>query len=116
MVDPATRQVRIYVGVPNPDRGLVAGLFAEGRVATDTKRAVAIPVTAVDSRGTTPKVHRVKGGRVAEVNVHLGMRDEAAELVEVQSGLAQGDTLLLGSAQGVTPGTRVRVIAEEARR
>ena len=37
VVDPATRQVRIYVAIPNPEQALVAGLFAEGRVATDTQ-------------------------------------------------------------------------------
>ncbi len=114
VVDPSTRQVRIYVAIPNLDQALVAGLFAEGRVATDTKRAVAVPLSAIDSRGTTPTVHVLKGGRVRESQVLLGVRDEAAELVEVQSGVADGDTLLLGSAQGVTPGSRVRVLQEEA--
>jgi RND family efflux transporter MFP subunit len=115
-VDPATRQVRIYVNVPNPDRSLVAGLFAEGRVATDARRAVAVPVSAVDHRGTAPVIHRVKGGKVDVVSVQLGVSDEAAELVEVSAGLAQGDTVLLGSAQGVTPGTAVRVTQDEVRR
>ena len=78
MVDSATRQVRIYVDIPNPTSTLVAGLFAEGRVAMDTKRAVAVPVTAVDSRGTTPVVHLLKGGRVQEAPVKLGVRDEVA--------------------------------------
>ena len=116
MVDSTTRQVRIYVAIPNLDQALVAGLFAEGRVATDTKRAVAVPVTAIDSRGNTPKVHLLKRGRVTESQVQTGMRDEAAELVEIQAGVAAGDTLLLGSAQGVTPGSRVRVLQEEAGR
>jgi RND family efflux transporter MFP subunit len=116
VVDPATRQVRIYVSIPNVDQSLAAGLFAEGRVATDTKRAVAVPVTAVDSRGTTPTLHLIKQGRIAEVPVKLGVRDEAAELVEVLSGAAEGDTVLLGSAQGLTAGTRVQVLRQEARR
>jgi RND family efflux transporter MFP subunit len=115
-VDPATRQVRIYVNVPNADQSLVAGLFAEGRVATDARRAVAVPLSAVDRRGTTPVIHRVKGGKVDVVPVQLGVSDEAAELVEVSAGLAQGDTVLLGSAQGVTPGTAVRVTQDEVRR
>ena len=114
VVDPATRQIRIYVGIPNQDQSLVAGLFAEGRVATDTKKAVAVPLAAVDSRGNTPTLHVLKAGRVNESPVQLGMRDEAAELVEVVAGVADGDTVLLGSAQGVTPGSRVRVLGEEA--
>ena len=116
VVDPATRQVRIYVTIPNEEQSLVAGLFAEGRVATDTKRAVAVPVTAIDSRGTSPTVHLLKRGRVAEVPVRLGVRDEEAELVEVLAGVAAGDTLLLGSAQGVTAGSRVQVLQQEAER
>jgi RND family efflux transporter MFP subunit len=116
VVDPATRQVRIYVAIPNLDRSLVAGLFAEGRVATDTRRAVAVPVGAIDSRGNTPTLHVLKAGRVTESPVQLGVRDEAAELVEIQAGVAEGDTVLLGSAQGITPGSRVRVLREQAGR
>ncbi len=116
VVDPTTRQVRIYVAIPNLDQRLAAGLFAEGRVATDTKRAVAVPVTAVDSRGTSPTLHLLKRGHVAEVPVKLGVRDEVAEIVEIQAGVAAGDTVLLGSAQGVTAGSRVRVLQEEASR
>lgn len=113
VVDSSTRQVRIYVTIPNLDQTLVAGLFAEGRVATDTKRAVAVPVSAVDSRGNKPTLHLIKVGRVAESPVELGVRDEEAELVEVIAGAAEGDTVLLGSAQGITPGSRVRVLQEE---
>jgi RND family efflux transporter MFP subunit len=115
-VDSATRQVRIYVTVPNAEETLVAGLFAEGRVATDARRAVSVPLSAVDRRGTAPVIHRVKSGKVDVVTVQLGVTDEAAELIEVSAGLAQGDTVLLGSAQGVTPGTAVRVTQDEVRR
>lgn len=115
-VDPATRQVRIYVGIPNAEESLVAGLFAEGRVATDKRRAIAVPLSAVDSRGTSPAIHRLKHGKVDVVPVQLGVRDEAAELVEIAAGLAQGDTVLLGSAQGITEGTPVRITQEEVSR
>jgi hypothetical protein len=77
---------------------------------------VAVPLTAIDSRGTSPVVHQLKQGRVVETPVQLGLRDEAAELVEIRTGVAAGDTLLLGSAQGVAPGSKVRVMEEEARR
>ncbi len=70
----------------------------------------------MDTRGTSPVVHRLKGGRVVETPVQLGLRDEVAELVEIRSGVSPGDTVLLGSAQGVAPGSRVRVLEEEAQR
>jgi len=112
-VDPATRQVRIYVAIPNADQSLVSGLYAEGRVATDARRSVAVPTSAVDRRGTAPVVHRLKAGKVEVVPVRLGVRDEATELVEILSGITPGDTVLLGSAQGVTEGAAVRITDEE---
>jgi RND family efflux transporter MFP subunit len=111
-VDPATRQVRIYVVIPNVEQSLVAGLYAEGRVATDARRAVAVPTSAVDHRGTAPVIHRLKGGKVQVVPVRVGVRDEATELVEIHSGITPGDTVLLGSAQGVTEGAAVRITGE----
>jgi RND family efflux transporter MFP subunit len=115
-VDSATRQVRIYVTIPNAEESLVSGLFAEGRVATDARRAIAVPVSAIDRRGTSPVIHRIKEGKVQVVPVQLGVEDEAAELVEVHAGVVQGDTVLLGSAQAVTEGSPVRVTQEEVSR
>jgi RND family efflux transporter MFP subunit len=110
--DPATRQVRIYVTIPNKDEGLVAGLFTEGRVESQRKRTLAIPITALDPRGTSAEILRLENARVQRVRVELGIRDLAAEMVEVVSGLAAGDTVLLGSAQGLAAGTVVRIQGE----
>ena len=115
-VDPATGQVRIYVTIPNEEESLVAGLFAEGRVATDVREAVSVPLAAVDQRGTEPVLHLLKGGRLRHTPVRLGVRDEATDLVEVAEGITAGDTVLLGSAQGVVEGAAVRVSREEVRR
>ena len=112
-VDPETRQVRIYVVIPNAGQSLVSGLYAEGRVATDTRRAVAVPTSAVDRRGTAPVIHRLKAGKVVVVPVQLGVRDEASELVEIHSGITPGDTVLLGSAQGIAEGAPVRITQEQ---
>lgn len=109
VADPATRQVRIYISIPNAGSTLVSGLFAEGRVASESRSAAVVPMSAVDERSLRPFVMRLKGGKVAKVDVTLGLRDEATESVEVQTGLVAGDTLLLGAARGITPGTPVRV-------
>ncbi len=116
VADPATRQVQIYATVPNADRTLVGGLFAEGRVATESKQALTVPASAVENRGITPMVRLLKDGRVAEAQVALGVRDEAAELIEIKSGIVEGDTVLFGTTQAVTPGVRVRVLQDEAKR
>ena len=109
--DPTTRQVKITAAIPNVGNTLVGGLFAEGRVATESKHAPMVPVTAVDERGLRPTVVRLRNGRIEKVEVGLGIRDAAAETVEITSGVAAGDTVLLGAARGITPGTPVKVSA-----
>jgi membrane fusion protein (multidrug efflux system) len=107
--DPATGQVRIYASIPNAGGQLVSGLFAQGRVATETRRALSAPVSAIDQRALKPFVVRLKGGKTERVEVTIGVRDEERERVELVGNVAAGDTLLLGAAQGITAGTVVKV-------
>jgi len=107
--DPATRQVRVFISIPNAQGTLVGGLFANGRLAAESRTGLIAPVTAVDSRSNVPAVFRIKGGKVERVPVTLGLRDEGTEKIEIASGVQAGDTLLLGAAQGITPGTIVKV-------
>ena len=107
--DPTTRQVRIYVSIPNAGRTLVGGLFASGRMSTAARTGLVVPTSAVDVRGTSPAVVRIRGGKAEKVQVQVGVTDKSSETVEVLAGLQAGDTLLLGAAQGITPGTPVRV-------
>ena len=109
--DPTTRQVKITAAIPNAGNTLVGGLFAEGRVSTESKVAPMVLVSAVDERGLRPSAVRLKNGRIEKVEVSLGIRDAAAETVEITAGLVPGDTLLLGAARGISPGTPVRVSA-----
>jgi hypothetical protein len=97
------------VSVPNASNNLVAGLFADGRIATERRTGLTTPYSAVDLRGLRPTVLRLKNGVAERVEVTLGVRDEQLERYELVSGVVQGDTLLIGAAQGITPGTVVRV-------
>ncbi len=115
-VDPATRQVKILVSVPNPRQTLVMGLFAEGRVITSSHRGLTVPKAAVDVRGVRPSVVQLKDGRLVHTEIAIGLEDAAAEQVEVVSGLAAGDTIILGSSRGIPAGTpaRVQAVAERS--
>jgi membrane fusion protein (multidrug efflux system) len=108
-VEQGTGQVRIVVAVPNATSNLVGGLFADGRIASERRQGLTAPYSAVDLRGLKPTVLRLKGGVAERVEVALGVRDEDKERYELVSGVAAGDTLLIGAAQGITPGTAVRV-------
>jgi RND family efflux transporter MFP subunit len=108
--DATTRQVPIYVSIPNVGGRLVAGLFAEGRVVSQSASGIVVPSNAVNTTDPSmPWVLRVTNGKTERVNVTLGLRDPRTELVNVASGLNEGDVLLRGASQGITPGTPVKV-------
>lgn len=111
-VDPATRQVRIYVAIPNVAGRLVAGLFAQGRVSTEQRHALAVPLSGIDLKAASPSVRRLRAGRVELVAVELGLQDDVLQLVEIKAGLAPGDTVLIGPSAGVAVGTPVRITKE----
>jgi hypothetical protein len=54
---------------------------------------------------------RIKNGVVQKADVELGIRDAATETVEIRSGVAAGDTILLGAARGISEKTPVKVSA-----
>ena len=106
--DAATRQVPIFVSVTNAAGRLVSGLFAEGRVITDSAEGLVVPLTVVNTSDDKASwVLRVTGGKTERVSVALGLRDVRTERVQIVSGVNEGDVLLLGAAQGISPGTAV---------
>lgn len=109
--DPQTRQVRLSVRIPNAGNRLVAGLFAEGRVTANARQTLTVPAAAIDQRGLSPVVLRLRGGVTEKVEVTLGARDQATDRLEVMTGLAAGDTILVGAALGIAPGTPLQVRA-----
>ena len=119
--DPATRQIQIYVDVPNPGEALVGGLFASGLVVTrQAVGAVAVPAVAVrhGARGVdasgAPYLMLVSRGRIAARPVALGVSDDAQGLVEATSGVAPGDTVIVGPIEGLAEGTPVAIAGASA--
>jgi membrane fusion protein, multidrug efflux system len=107
--DPATRQVRIYVDVPNHGN-LVGGLFVSGQVVVSEARGVvAVPRAAVRTEGAERVVYVVAEGRVARRPVTLGIEDVARGLIQLASGVRAGETVIVGPVEGLGDGVPVEV-------
>jgi membrane fusion protein (multidrug efflux system) len=113
-LDPRNRQLLLKGRVPNPDRRLRPGMFANVRLETARQENVLIaPESAVvyDPQGTF--VWRVTADETAErVPVTLGLRREGR--VEVKSGLAEGDRVVSAGTNKVAPGRPVRIAGTAA--
>jgi hypothetical protein len=107
--DPATGQLPIFVSISNSAGRLVAGLYAEGRVVTRSATGLVVPANAVNTSGDAPWVLRAVQGKTERVAVQLGLLDPQTERVQILAGVEEGDVLLRGPAQGVTPGTPINV-------
>lgn len=118
VADPVTRQVRLFVTVPNAGGRLVGGLYAEGRITAELHEGLVAPISALEPNAprdaTEGALLRLRAGVVERVPVRLGLRDDRTESVEILAGAAAGDTLLIGAARTVTPGTPLSVRAGTA--
>lgn len=113
--DDATRQVKVYASVPNEDGRLVGNLYATGSIVVRQAAGVlTVPSAAVRADGDG-SVAWVLGadGRLAKRTLRSGLRDEAHDLVQVLAGLAEGERVLVGPAEGLTGGQPARVTGKE---
>jgi membrane fusion protein (multidrug efflux system) len=110
-LDASTRRLTLKAWVPNPDRKLQPGLFANLEVQlAERPNAVVIPDSAVlvDQAGSF--VWRIGAdGKASRAPVEIGLRKAAR--VEIASGLAAGDRIVSAGTQKVTEGAAV-VVAE----
>lgn len=111
-----TRQIGLYLRVPNPKGNIVAGQFASGRImGNDNKAAIVVPVGAVREGSGKFWVLRLDQGKIERRDVTVGTRDEAAGLVVITSGLALGDQVITSPGLQIAAGTRITVATDTTR-
>lgn len=92
------------IKLTDPPEGLRSGMTVEANVLiAERPGALLAPAEAFDAHGV---VLVVQGGRLARRTPTLGVRDMAR--VEVTGGLAEGELVVVGGADGLSPGARVR--------
>lgn len=112
--DAATRQVGVYVRLPNASGQVTAGQFARGRVAGErVEDAVTVPMTAVQGSGSGAAVFVIENGRLERRAVTAGARDEQAGVVAIMEGLRIGERVLTRPTATVAAGQAVVVASEQ---
>jgi multidrug efflux pump subunit AcrA (membrane-fusion protein) len=125
--NPTTRQVEVLVDFVGDKQPQLAGLYAEGRVETESRVSLTIPASAIVREGDKVSAFRVAGDKLQKVALKLGDRDPRTGDFAIAAGLAEGDrvlrypTVLLKDGQPVQASshqgaTGVSVAASEARK
>ena len=108
MVDPATRSLRVRVSIDNRERILRPGGFVKVRVPIATRSdALAVPKEAVLLQDGKRIVFVVRGETVEKVVVETGLSND--EFYEIQSGLVEGDQVVVGGTAVLRDGMTFQV-------
>jgi RND family efflux transporter MFP subunit len=115
-LDQQTRTMETEVDFQNSDGKLMPGMFCEALFVHDKKENVlAIPMEAVSRDGNQATVFVVDSQNVVGIRpVKLGQ--ESSTQIEVLSGLAEGERVIVGNLSEFTPGQKVlpKVVAAAA--
>lgn len=111
-----TRTMHTEVDVPNPERVLVGGMYAEATLMLDRRPDVlAIPLQAVNHEGEKITVFVVNAAHTIEDRpITLGVQTDADG--EVMSGLKEGELVVVGDRGGLKAGQTVAPNVVEAMR
>lgn len=111
-VDKTTRlgHVRVFIGA---DKRLRVGTFASGQIETARERGLAVPVSAVSTSDGQSNVLVLDGDTVRERAVRTGL--STGGLVEVSSGLTDGDRVIARAGTFLKDGDVVRPVETDTR-
>jgi RND family efflux transporter MFP subunit len=98
LVDPVRRTVPVLFELPNPERRLRVGMFADVRIATgESAEDTAVPVSAIVEEAGQDVVYVMLGGESFERRVvRLGIRD--GDYVRVVEGVEPGERVVTVNA------------------
>ena len=103
-----TRTMHTEVDIPNPNRLLMPGMYAETTLTLEAKdNVLAVPLEAVNHEGEQTTVYVVSpAGKVEDRVVTVGLQTSTD--AEVVSGLAEGESVIVSDRSGLKPGEEVR--------
>jgi RND family efflux transporter MFP subunit len=106
-LDSATRTMQVEIDVPNKDRQLAPGMYAQVTLnVAHSGESLTAPVQAVDQSTAQPFVLLVdSANKVEKRNVHVGI--STANRVELLSGVKEGDKIVAVNLSTYQPGELV---------
>lgn len=102
-----TRQVEVLVDFTEQKQPKLAGLYAEGRVETESSASLVIPPTAFLRDGDKATAWKIKDNVLQKADITLGERDPRTGQFIVKAGLASGDKVIRFPTGAMKAGQKV---------
>ena len=106
-IDPVTRAVSVRAEFPNDDRLLRPGMLMTVRLYRDRPPSVIIAESAVVQQQDRSYAYVIKDGKAVMTQIEVGRRKRG--VVEVLSGLASGDRIVVDGLARVRDGISVQI-------
>ncbi|HAK46405.1 MAG TPA: efflux RND transporter periplasmic adaptor subunit [Spirochaeta sp.] len=114
VVNPVSRTLKIELSL-SEKAPVKAGMFVGiDLITTTSEDSLTIPEKAMLSRDNQTYVYRINGDRSEKVNVTCGIKNDG--LIEVTTGLKDGDILAIEGATLLSDGSKVNVLDNEGNR
>ena len=115
VVDPGSGTVQVTVTVPaGGETVLRPGQFVNADIVTETlSERITLPRTSVLVDGAVPRVYVIEEGIAREREVSLGY--SRGDRVEITSGIAPGDTVVVVGQDNLRPDAPVRLMEVDGR-
>lgn len=102
--DPDRRTFEVDITLTEPNERLAAGMTGELAFVMAVRDDVpVVPAQALQNG----KLYTIRNGRLAAVDAQIGLK--SVERIEVVSGLAPGETVVISSVDGLATGQPVRI-------
>lgn len=107
-LNPQARTLRVEIDIPNPNRTLVPGTYVNVGFNLKSRNLIEVPAAALLFRTMGPQVAVIEDGVVQIKDVAIA-RDNG-NVVEISSGLKEGDKVALNLNSRIMMGQKVDVI------
>jgi membrane fusion protein, multidrug efflux system len=101
-----TRDLVAEAIVPNPERLLIPGMFADVELTVGSQKAASVPLRATREADEQTRVYVVAAGRLEERIVALGPK--VGDRVAIVAGVKEGEQVVVSELAGLTNGRKVR--------
>lgn len=113
-ISPATvgtsRSLQVYLRLEQTVPGLRGGMFGHGTLRIGShENILAVPMAAVAKEGEKAFVRTISDGVVRRQSIVLGNARVGEDLVEVRSGLKEGDRIITVPLADIATGTPIRI-------